>query len=256
VAGCCRIVLRLPCRGPCGPAGGNRTRFTRSNRLPAHRDGARTTVATGTAMDAPVATVDRCRRPRCRSGRFAVMSGDWAANALLRHAHSGWLGALGRNRTGTVTRFAGGQLHQELPRGMRTHDWTRTSDTRRRRTVLYPLSYVGMVGAEGFEPTAARCSRVTAGPDSPTSARPHGDPGGSRTLTSGATSQRSAVELQETCPWRETIPRPPACRAGALPLSYTGLVPASSGVVSPASPPLSRRGDVRRPGIEPGTACS
>ena len=35
---------------------------------------------------------------------------------------------------------------------MRTLDWIRTSDTRRRRTVLFPLSYEGLVRAKGFEP--------------------------------------------------------------------------------------------------------
>jgi hypothetical protein len=35
---------------------------------------------------------------------------------------------------------------------MRTPDWSRTSHTRLRRTVLYPLSYEGIVGARGIEP--------------------------------------------------------------------------------------------------------
>ena len=35
---------------------------------------------------------------------------------------------------------------------MRALDWSRTSDTRRRRTVLYPLSYKGEVRVPGLEP--------------------------------------------------------------------------------------------------------
>jgi hypothetical protein len=87
---------------------------------------------------------------------------------------------------------------------MRTLGRSRTGHFLLRRQALFPLSYEGMVGAEGFEPTVARCSRVTAGPDTPASARPLGDPGGTRTLFSGATSQRSAVELRETYPDEES----------------------------------------------------
>jgi hypothetical protein len=57
---------------------------------------------------------------------------------------------------------------------MRTLGRSRTGHFLLRRQALFPLSYEGMVGAEGFEPTVARYSRVTAGPDSPTSARPRG----------------------------------------------------------------------------------
>ena len=42
---------------------------------------------------------------------------------------------------------------QPLGHGVvRTLDWTRTSDTRLRKPVLYPLSYEGMVRVPGVEP--------------------------------------------------------------------------------------------------------
>jgi hypothetical protein len=57
---------------------------------------------------------------------------------------------------------------------MRTPDWDRTSDLRIRNPALYPLSYEGMVGAERFELPERERNRVTAGPTSPSVARPLG----------------------------------------------------------------------------------
>jgi hypothetical protein len=84
---------------------------------------------------------------------------------------------------------------------VRALGWIRTSDTRRRRTVLYSAELRGpeYVRAKGFEPPE-RCNWVTANPDSPTSAHPHG----------------------LTCPHQGSNLGRPVCRTGALPLSYTG----------------------------------
>src|SRR4051812_17701411 len=57
------------------------------------------------------------------------------------------------------------------PRPRRAHEGNRTPDPRFRKPVLSPLSYAGMVRAGGLEPPEHVCNRVTAGPDSPSSAR-------------------------------------------------------------------------------------
>ena len=56
------------------------------------------------------------------------------------------------NRTPSGTRFAGGQLHLELTKATSTREGDRTPDLRIRIPALCPLSYAGMVRAEGFEP--------------------------------------------------------------------------------------------------------
>jgi hypothetical protein len=72
------------------------------------------------------------------------------------------------------TRFAGGPLHQERHGGMRTPGPIRTADLDARNVALFPLSYDGMVGAEGFEPSQ-QSTCFTGRPDSPASARSRGD---------------------------------------------------------------------------------
>jgi hypothetical protein len=71
-------------------------------------------------------------------------------------------------------RFAGGQLHPELPRG---HACPRADSNGRppaSETGALPLRYEGMVRAERFELPKREGNRVTAGPTSPSVARPLG----------------------------------------------------------------------------------
>jgi hypothetical protein len=46
----------------------------------------------------------------------------------------------------------------------RALDWDRTSDFRTRIPVLYPLSYEGMVGAGGFEPSQHKATGLQPAP--------------------------------------------------------------------------------------------
>lgn len=102
------------------------------------------------------------RGPRCRSGHTAIMSRGRAANARAHGAPQRMAQLRGRSRSRTdvrraspANRFAGGSLTT------RAFDhcapgWNRTSATRRRRTVLFPLSYEGMSARPWCRPRSAR----------------------------------------------------------------------------------------------------
>jgi hypothetical protein len=199
------------------------------------------------------------RRPRCRTGPAAVMSSSWTPNVRLRRVHSGWH----RGEAGTRTRVTGVADRaptQDDRLAVRTLGWNRTSGLRSRKPALYPLSYEGMVRAEGFEPpqrqqpgySRPRLSRVgalawgdcsgsnrdrqshslvcTAGtPQPPWRRRSAG------ARLAAASAMRHRV-LRRQYPRRVSNPRPPLCRSGALPLSYPGSVPAAGFEPGPSTP--------------------
>jgi hypothetical protein len=91
--------------------------------------------------------------------------------------------------------------------------------------VLCPLSYAGMVQAEGFEPPGLLLYRQRQTPISTC-----GVTGGNRTLRppesqSGALTTELQPQLRPSgqCPRRDLNSRPSLCKSDALPLSYTGV---------------------------------
>jgi hypothetical protein len=128
----------------------------------------------------------------------------------------------GSNRRGPLCRRLPG--HSGI-RPLRTPGPIRTAVLRFRKPPLFPLSYGGMVRAERLELPEHEGNRVTAGPTSPSVARPlWGDRRDSNPASSGATIRRSTSELLSQCLGRVSNPRPPRCGRGALPLSYPGVV--------------------------------
>lgn len=124
-----------------------------------------------------------------------------------------------------VTRFAGGPPHRGRPRGHGAPGWDRTSGLLARNQVLSPLSYEGIGGsgrtrtctatlvATGLQPAGPPVAQHSLGVTG--GCRPRYLPGHSRALC------RLSYSHHEY-PRRVSNPRPPACRAGALPLSYPG----------------------------------
>jgi hypothetical protein len=119
---------------------------------------------------------------------------------------------------------------------MRTLGPIRTAVLRFRKPPLFPLSYEGLVRTERLELPEHEGNRVTAGPTSPSVARPLG--------------------------WLSGIEPPPLePQSSALQLSYshsarTWTRTRDTRCVEPVLLPLSYTGEVRRVGIEPTAACS
>ena len=105
---------------------------------------------------------------------------------------------------------------------MRAPGWNRTSDPDARNVVLFSAELRGRSGSGGIR-TLSADTCFTDRPDSPTSARSRVTER-SRTATTGATIQRSTVELRPQCPNEVSNLGPPRCERGALPLSYPGFV--------------------------------
>jgi hypothetical protein len=115
----------------------------------------------------------------------------------------------------------------------------------------------------GIRTPYACCSRVTAGPDSPTSARPLGVATGIRTLAfrnhNPACTSRTP---QPPCSRQDSNLQPPVCRTGALPIELheprrvpaAGLEPAPGRLIRALPSPFGRRGhDAATAGFEPAT---
>ena len=108
---------------------------------------------------------------------------------------------------------------------MRTPGPIRTADLDARNVALCPLSYEGMVGAEGFEPSQQRHLLYRQARLSSVGALPWVAAGGSNPDRESHNLACTAGTPQPPCPNEGSNLEPPVCKTGALPLSYPGLGP-------------------------------
>ena len=114
---------------------------------------------------------------------------------------------------------------------MRTPGEIRTRGRQVRNLVLCPLSYEGAalrgqgVGAEGFEPSVDVHLLYRQARLSDVGALPWGGCRGSNPDRESHNLACTAGTPQPPCPNEVSNLGPPVCKTGALPLSYTGLVP-------------------------------
>lgn len=146
---------------------------------------------------------DRTRGTQVAPGPAALPTRCLAAQPSFRGCCCAWRRRGESNSQHAVLRRAsvfetGGPANAQLLRG--GSGGIRTHGTRSSRALL--------LSRQATSPARPRCHSFTTGFEP---------------ATSGALGPRSAAELRARCPWWGSNPRPPACGAGALPLSYMDI---------------------------------
>lgn len=199
-----RHITRRSSRQGFAPEGG----FVRS-RLPAVPGSVRRTVR---------------RRPRCRSGHSALMRGGRAASAPPALYTVDGIRSRSRTRTG-VTGVADRLLTTRTCGSARPRLESNQRPRRSERRALSAELRGRGVGAEGFEPSQQRHLLYRQARLSNVGALPWGGCRGSNPDRESHNLACTAGTPQPPCPNEGSNLGPPVCKTGALPLSYTGLVP-------------------------------